>query len=387
VTLTSRLPMECARAAAPQFGVAKRWRDRYLDSLKLEKWKIGWRTMDYRRLGKSGLAVSPICLGTMMFGDQTDAREAARIVATARDTGVNFIDTADVYANGLSERIVGKLIRSDRDRWVLATKVGNAMQGRGEDPNRGGVGRKWIVRALDSSLSRLGADYVDIYYLHQDHLETPLEETIGALRDLIGAGKARYWGLSNFRGWRIAEAIRVAERVGAPAPVVVQPYYNAMNRVPEVEILPSCEYYELGVVPYSPLARGVLTGKYGVGEEPLQGTRAGRRDARMMETEFRPESLAMAQTIKGHSESRGMTAGQFAVNWVLNNATVTAVIAGPRTFEQWSDYVGALDHGFSAEDEAIVDALVPPGHPSTPGYSDPRYPFFGRKARTARAPD
>ena len=337
--------------------------------------------MEFRRLGRSGLAVSPICLGTMMFGDQTDAGEASRIVGNARDAGVNFIDTADVYANGLSERIVGRLIKPDRDRWVLASKVGNAMPNRGGDPNAGGLGRKWIVRALDSSLSRLGADYVDIYYLHLDDMATPLEETIGALRDLIRAGKARYWGLSNFRGWRIAEAIRVAERLGAPAPVVAQPYYNAMNRVPEVEVLPACDYHGLGVVPYSPLARGVLTGKYGLGSEPLRGTRAGRKDTRMMETEFRSESLAMAQTIKEHARKRGMSAGQFAVNWVLNNAIVTAVIAGPRTLEQWLDYVTALDHGFSAEDEALVDGLVAVGHPSTAGYSDPRYPIIGRNTK------
>ena len=243
--------------------------------------------MNYRRLGRSGLAVSPICLGTMMFGDRTDAGEASRIVGNAREAGVNFIDTADVYADGLSERIVGKLIAADRDRWVLATKVGNTMTARGWTPNRGGLGRKWIVQALDSSLRRLGTDYVDVYYLHRDDPKTPLEETIGALRDLIGAGKARYWGVSNFRGWRIADAIRVAGIVGAPAPVVAQPYYNALNRMPEVEVLPACDHYGLGVVPYSPLARGVLTGKYAVDAEPDRGTRAGRKDKRMMETEFR----------------------------------------------------------------------------------------------------
>lgn len=341
--------------------------------------------MEYRRLGRSGLNVSPICLGAMMFGDQTDAAEADRIVGGARDVGVNFIDTADVYAKGRSEQIVGKLIRSDRDRWILASKVGNPMSKHGADPNMAGLGRKWMVRALDSSLSRLGTDYLDIYYLHHDDLDTPMEETIGVLRDLIRAGKTRYWGLSNFRGWRIVEAIRVAERLGAPAPVVVQPYYNAMNRVPEVEVLPACDHYGLGVVPYSPLARGVLTGKYGVGEEPLAGTRAARNDPRMMETEFRRESLLMAKTIRAHAEKRGVSAGQFATNWVLNNAIVTAVIAGPRTFEQWLDYADALDHGFTAEDDEIIDKLVAVGHPSTPGYSDPRYPIIGRKARTAVA--
>ena len=338
--------------------------------------------MEYRRLGRSGLWVSPLCLGTMMFGDQTDENESERIVGSARDAGINFIDTADVYKTGASERIVGKLIKPDRDRWVLASKVGNAMAKRGEDPNRRGLGRKWLIRAIDDSLARLGTDYMDIYYLHRDDSDTPLAETVSALADVIAAGKARYWGLSNYRGWRIAEAIRIAEGLGAPRPVVVQPYYNAMNRMPEVEILPACAHHGLGVVPYSPLARGVLTGKYAPGAEPSEQTRAGRKDTRMKETEFRGESLVMAQQIKTHAERRGMTAGQFAVNWVLNHRTVTAVIAGPRTVAQWTEYLGALDHGFTAEDEALIDALVPAGHPSTPGFTDPSYPVTGRLARS-----
>jgi aryl-alcohol dehydrogenase (NADP+) len=338
--------------------------------------------MEYRRLGRSGLWVSPLCLGTMMFGDRTDENESERIVGSARDAGINFIDTADVYKTGASERIVGKLIRPDRDRWVLASKVGNPMAKRGEDPNRRGLGRKWILRAIDDSLARLGTDYVDIYYLHRDDLDTPLEETVAALADVVAAGKARYWGLSNYRGWRIAETIRIVESLSAPRPVVVQPYYNAMNRMPEVEVLPASAHHGLGVVPYSPLARGVLTGKYAPGAEPAKETRAGRNDTRIRETEFRAESLVMARQIKAHAEKRGMTAGQFAVNWVLNNRIVTAVIAGPRTVAQWTEYLGALDHRFAAEDEALIDALVPAGHPSTPGFTDPSYPVTGRLART-----
>jgi aryl-alcohol dehydrogenase (NADP+) len=164
--------------------------------------------------------------------------------------------------------------------------------------------------------------------------------------------------------------------------VVVQPYYNAMNRMPEVEVLPASAHHGLGVVPYSPLARGVLTGKYAPGAEPAKETRAGRNDTRIRETEFRAESLVMARQIKAHAEKRGMTAGQFAVNWVLNNRIVTAVIAGPRTVAQWTEYLGALDHRFAAEDEALIDALVPAGHPSTPGFTDPSYPVTGRLART-----
>jgi aryl-alcohol dehydrogenase-like predicted oxidoreductase len=331
--------------------------------------------MNYRQLGASGLKVSPLCLGTMMFGDRTDAAEAARIVAAAREAGVNFIDTADVYVKGESERITGKLIAEDRDRWILATKVGNAMS---DDPNCRGTGRKWILQAIDESLERLGTDYVDIYYLHRDIEATPLEETLLALADVIRSGKARHFGVSNFRGWRIAEVMHVCRALGLPKPIVCQPYYNAMNRQPENDILPACRHYGIGVVPYSPLARGVLTGKYVPGAAPPPESRVGRNEKRMMETEFRPESLAIAQTIKSHAEKKGMAAGHFAFNWVLANPAVASVIGGPRTLEQWNDYLAALGKPFDAEDEALVDSLVRPGHPSTPGYNDPAYPMRGR---------
>ena len=331
--------------------------------------------MEYRNLGRSGLKVSPLCIGTMTFGDRTDLAEAQRIVASAREAGINFIDTADVYTKGESERITGKLIASDRDRWVLATKVANPVS---DDPNRRGTSRKWILRAIDESLERLGTDYVDVYYLHRDFEATPLEESIGALADVIRAGKARYFGVSNFRGWRIAEVVRVCRELGAPAPIVCQPYYNAMNRQPEVEVLPACKHYGLGVAPYSPLARGVLVGKYKPGESPPDGTRAGRKDSRIMQTEFREESLRIAQALKAHAEKKGVTAGQFAFNWVLANPIVTSVIAGPRTLEQWTEYLGALGKTWTNEDEAIVDSFVRSGHPSTPGYNDPAYPLTGR---------
>ncbi|HSN19653.1 MAG TPA: aldo/keto reductase [Usitatibacter sp.] len=335
--------------------------------------------MEYRYLGCSGVKVSPLCLGTMMFGDRTDAAEAGRIVAAAREAGVNFIDTADVYTKGESERIVGKLIAADRDRWVLATKVGNAM---GEDPNRRGTGRKWIMTAIDASLARLGTDYVDLYYLHRDFEAIPLEETVQAMADLVRAGKIRHFGVSNYRGWRTAEVVNACIRLGLPRPVASQPYYNLLNRQPENEILPACAHHGLGVVPYSPIARGVLTGKYRPGAEPDASTRAGRKDRRMMETEFRAESLEIAQRIKAHAEAKGLSPGHFAINWVLNNRIVTSVIGGPRTLEQWNDYVAAIGRPFDAADEALVDSLVKSGHPSTPGYNDPSYPIRGRVPRT-----
>ena len=335
--------------------------------------------MEYRYLGTSGMKVSPLCLGTMMFGDRTDAAEAARIVAAAREAGVNFIDTADVYTKGASERITGPLIAKDRDRWVLATKVGNAM---GDDPNQRGTGRKWIMAAIDASLERLGTDYVDLYYLHRDFESIPLEETVQAMADLVRAGKVRYFGVSNYRGWRTAEIVNACIRLGLPKPVASQPYYNLLNRLPENEILPACAHHGLGVVPYSPIARGVLTGKYAPGAQPDPSTRAGRKDRRMMETEFRAESLEIAQKIKDHAQKKGLSPGHFAINWVLNNRIVTSVIGGPRTLEQWNDYVAAIGKPFDAEDEALVDTLVKMGHSSTPGYNDPSYPIRGRVPRT-----
>ena len=336
--------------------------------------------MDYRSLGRSGLKVSPLCLGAMMFGGQADAAASERIVALAREAGVNFIDTADQYNDGRSEEVTGRLIAASRDSWVLATKLANAM---GSGPNERGLSRKWVMQAAEASLKRLGTDYLDIYYLHKEDHSTPLEETVRAMGDLVRQGKIRYLGVSNHRSWRIAEICAIVDRLGIARPVVSQPYYNAMNRMPEVEQLPACAHYGIGIVPYSPLARGVLTAKYQPDVPPPTGTRAGRQDMRMMQTEWRPESLRLAQQIKSHAEARGITAAQFAVAWVLNNRLVTSVIAGPRTAEQWPDYVAALSYRFTAEDEALVDRLVPSGHPSTPGYNDPAYPIEGRVPRNA----
>jgi aryl-alcohol dehydrogenase (NADP+) len=338
--------------------------------------------MDYRNLGRSGLKVSPICLGTMMFGGPTDEALSARIMARAHEAGVNFIDTADVYNEGRSEEITGRAVNSHRCHWVLATKVANPT---GQGPNERGLSRRRIMEAAEASLRRLGTEWIDIYYVHKEDHATPLSETVRAMGDLVRQGKIRYFGVSNHRAWRVAEICRLCDDLGIDRPVVSQPYYNAMNRMPEVEHLPACDYYGLGVVPYSPLARGVLTGKYSPDVPPPEASRAGRQDSRMMQTEWRPESLQIAQDIKRHAEARGITAGQFAVGWVLNNRFVTSVIAGPRTEEQWDDYLKALDYRFTAEDEALVDSLVATGHPSTPGYNDPAYPVEGRAARTSSA--
>jgi aryl-alcohol dehydrogenase-like predicted oxidoreductase len=350
--------------------------------------------MKYRTLGTSPLVVSSICLGTMMFGDRTDAKEAADIVRAAQEAGINFIDTADVYSLGASERMLAPLIQSARHHWIVASKVGNSMAGPNEKRphNVSGYSRKWMAEALDASLARLQTDYLDLYYLHRD-FDTPpvgirsasgmapsLEEPVRAMGDAIRAGKVRAWGLSNFRGWRIAEVVRLCRELGVPLPAACQPYYNALNRMPEVEILPACLHYGIGVVPYSPVARGVLSGKYQPGVAPDSTSRAGRNDKRIMQTEFRAESLVIAQDVVAHAQSRGLTPTQWACAWVLANRTVTSVIAGPRTLSQWTEYFAAPDYRWTEGDEAFMESRVPTGHPSTPGYSDPAYPVIGRQA-------
>jgi aryl-alcohol dehydrogenase-like predicted oxidoreductase len=331
--------------------------------------------MEYRSLGVSGLKVSPLCLGSMMFGGATDEPTARRIVDRAREQGVNFVDSADGYNGGKAEEIVGRAICEHRSWWVLATKCANPT---GQGPNARGLSRRHVFDAVEGSLRRLGTDVIDLLYLHKEDHATPLAETVRALADLIRAGKIRYFGVSNYRSWRVAELCRLCDAAGIDRPAASQPLYNALNREPEVEHLPACGYFGLGVVPYSPLARGVLTGKYAPNVAPEPETRAGRRDRRMLESEWRVESLQIAQEIADHAQSKGVAPGAFAFAWVLHNRLVTSAIGGPRTEAQWEDYAAALSVRLGPDDEALVDRLVSPGHPSTPGYNDPQYPIEGR---------
>jgi aryl-alcohol dehydrogenase-like predicted oxidoreductase len=328
-------------------------------------------------LGRSGIRVSEICLGTMMFGWPTDAAEARRIIDHAADHGITFIDTADVYTDGRSEEITGAAIKARRDHWIVATKVGNVIGG-GKVIGSGGLNRRWVMRAIDGSLARLGLGEVDLYYVHRPDPAVMWEDVVQTFGDVLRSGKARAWGLSNVRAWQIADICRLADQMSVPRPVVLQPYYNAMNRQPETEVLPAARHYGLGVVPYSPIARGILSGKYLAGEAADPASRAGRGDKRMMESEWRAESIALAGRIKAHAEARGASSIDFAIRWVLNNAAISAVIAGPRTFEQWTSYLTYPRYIWTAEDERLVDTAVATGHPSTPGYNDPQYPIDGR---------
>lgn len=332
----------------------------------------------YRHLGRHGIKVHALTLGTMMFGGEADARTAQRITDKAFEQGVNSIDTANAYNGGASEEVVGQLIAARRHQWVLATKFGNPDP-HGKGPNNSGASRHTIIESVNASLKRLGTDYIDLFYLHREDHFTPVEETLRAFDDLLRAGKIRSYGLSNHRGWKLAEFSRTADLLGIERPAAAQPLYNLVNRQIEVEQLPAAEHYGIGVISYSPLARGVLTGKYTPGQAPAEGTRAGRNDRRIQQTEWRPESLALAQRVSDHARARGITPGQFALAWVLNNRLISSAIAGPRTEAQWDDYLPALEYRVTAEDEAFVDDLVPTGHSSTPGYNDPSHPFVGRK--------
>jgi len=329
--------------------------------------------LEKTRLGARGPEVSRLCLGAMMFGDQTDEGEAVEMIARYGEASGNFIDTADQYAGGASERVIGRAIAGQRDRWVIASKGGNSVTG---VPDSGGLSPLWLRQAIDQTLDRLGTDRIDLYYLHLDDEATPLEETVGAIGEMLAAGKIAGWGFSNFRAWKIAEMIRIADSLGIARPIAAQPYYHALYRLIEIDYLPACAHFGIGVVPYSPLARGLLTGKYNEGTP--EGSRAARGDTRMMETEFRPEAIEAARNIARYVEPSGRPMGGFALSWVLANRLISGVVIGPKTMTQLEDYLTLARTPYTAEDEAFMNQLIPSGSAAGYAYSDPRYPYRGR---------
>ena len=331
--------------------------------------------MKYRLLGRTGLQVSEICLGTMMFGGRTDEAHSIEIISKAIDSGINFIDTADIYNAGVSEEITGRAIAERRDQVILATKGRNAM---GEGVNDKGASRGYLMRALEESLRRLGTDHIDLYYVHSPDYDTPMEETLRALDDMVRSGKVRYIACSNFRAWYLALALGISDKNGLERFSCLQPLYNIVNRDIEVEVLPLCRDQQLGVVSYSGLARGILTGKYATFGEYPEGSRASLDDPRMVQAELREASSVVSQQSKEHCDGRGTPCSHFALAWCLANPILTSVIIGPRTMEQFDDNLGCLDVEWTDEDEAVVDALVPPGEHSGFGFQDAAYPITGR---------
>src|SRR4051794_36635225 len=289
--------------------------------------------MEHRFLGRTGVSVSRLCLGTMMFGawGNTDHEDSIRIIHAALDAGINFVDTADVYANGETEEIVGKALQSRRDDIVLATKAHFSM---GDDPNQAGNSRRWLVREVDNSLRRLQTDWIDLYQIHRWDHWTDLDETLGALTDLVRAGKVRYIGSSTFPPSVIVEAQWIAERRGRERFVTEQPPYSILARGIEAEVLPVCRQFGMGVIPWSPLAGGYLSGKYRR-DTTESGTRKNRIPARYDVTlPANQPKLEAAHALGDLADEAGITLPGLALAFVLRHPAVTAPIIGPRTMEQ-----------------------------------------------------
>lgn len=333
--------------------------------------------MPVQRLGRSGLVVSRLVLGTMNFGDRTGEADAARIIGAAAEAGVNFIDTADTYADGRSEEIVGRAIAADRQRWILATKVANRN---GPGLNDGGLSRRWLLHEVHQSLRRLRTDFIDILYLHVEDPDTPMEETVRALGQLQRDGAIRYFGVSNHSAWRIAALCALCDEEGIDRPIVLQPLYHALDRTAERELFPACRHFGLGVAAYSPTARGILSGKYRPDAPPPAESRVAVADKRILESAYRPEAVAAAASIANHAARRGIQPTAYAIAWVLANHYVTSCIIGPRTVQQWEAYLEALDVVWSPDDEKAVDEIVPRGGVAVPNMIDPKFPVAGRKA-------
>ncbi len=328
-------------------------------------------------LGRSGLQVSRLCLGTMMFGGRADEAASARITDRAIDAGVNFIDTADAYNGGRSEEILGRVLKDRRDRLVIASKLANPM---GADPNHRGLSPTWMLREVPQILKRLDTDRLDVLYLHKEDPNTPLEETARGLELLVRKGMVVHVGVSNHKAWRVAQLTRYCEEAGIGRPVVCQPLYHALNRTIETDLLPACADMNIAVYPYSPIARGVLTGKYAPGAAAPEGSRASTLDKRIMETEFHPDTLAAAARLADYAQARGTDLGALALAFVLANPMVAGAIVGPRTVEQLESYLATLDVTWTADDEAAFEAVVPKGSTAIQHFVDPQYPVEGRPA-------
>ena len=293
--------------------------------------------MEYRRLGRSGLKVSETCLGTMTFGHGTDDAEAERIVRTALDAGVTFFDTADGYSDGASETMLGRALGKRRRETVIATKVFNAM---GPGPNDSGMSRVHIMNAVEDSLRRLGTDYIDLYFIHHVDIQTPLEEMLRAFDDLVRQGKIRYTACSNYEAWRLMEALWLSDSKGLARFEAYQPQYSLVVRDIEEELVPACALKGLGMVVWSPLAGGYLSGKYRPGDRSVAGTRSAENWA-FSTRFFHPNHETILAELLAVASELGRSPAQVAVRWTLEQPMVTSAIVGARTAEQLSDTLGA----------------------------------------------
>ncbi len=313
--------------------------------------------MEYRSLGRTGVQVSEICLGTMMFGQKTDKAESIRMIDYALSSGVNFVDTANVYGGNESERIVGEALAAEgkRQNVILATKF---YFPQGKDANARGLSRRHLIEACDASLKRLRTDWIDLYQLHRPSADVPIDETLRALDDLIRAGKVRYIGCSMFPSWRTVESLWVAKELGLNRFVSEQPAYHMLDRTAEREVIPAAQSFGLAIIPWGPLCGGLLTGKYRRDQGDPQGRwQDGKDNMNREATLLAWDVIDLLRTI---AEEKRCSVSQVALAWCVAQAGVTAPIIGPRTFEQVEDNLAAVNVRLDPADFARIDALVPP---------------------------
>lgn len=322
--------------------------------------------MRYRPFGRTGVTVSELCLGAMMFGGATEEKESAAIIDAAIDAGVNFIDTANVYSRGRSEEVVGAALEANgqRDRIVLATKVHGVMDD--DDPNAKGNSRRHIIAQCEASLRRLRTDHVDLYQIHRPDPAVPVDETLRALDDLVRAGKVRYLGFSTFAAWQVVESIYVAKELGLNRVVCEQPPYHLLDRRIERELVPVAQTYGLALIPWSPLAGGFLTGKYARGAARPEGSRLARRQGPARE--YGDDAFDVLDVVNEIAVEKGCTPSQVALAWCAAQPAITSPIIGPRTMEQLEDNLGALDVELGEGEFARLDAVAQPGRAIVPYY-------------------
>ncbi len=330
--------------------------------------------MEYRSLGRAGLMVSELCLGCMNFGAATSAADGMHIIDRAIDAGINFLDTANVYGRGSSEIVVGKALQRNgkRQRIVLATKVHGQMDD--SDILTAGNNRRNIIQACEASLKRLQTDYIDLYQIHRPNSNVPIDETLRALDDLIRAGKVRYIGASTFPAWRILESFWVAKELGLNRFVSEQPPYHLLDRSIERELIPMAQTYGMAILPWSPLARGFLTGKYKRGQaipgDSRFGSDAGRGEAveRRAQQHFSDRAYDLLDKVIEFAQEKSCSPSQLALAWVISKPGVTSAIIGPRTMAHFLDNLGAIDVELSAADHAKLDLAAEPELATVPYY-------------------
>ncbi len=324
--------------------------------------------MELRTLGRTGVKVSNLCLGCMMFGGRTKPTNAFDIIDRALDNGINFLDTANVYSIGRSEEVAGEALKRNgkRESVVLATKVHGKM---GEGPNSMGNSRRHIIEQCEQSLRRLQTDYIDLYQIHRPQADIPIDETLRAMDDLVRSGKVRYLGTSTYGAWQLVESLWVSKELGLNRFVCEQPPYNLLDRRIERELLPMAQTYGFGVIPWSPLAGGLLTGKYQRDEAPAADTRFGTMaNNPIQQRRWNTAVFDVVEGLQPIAEEKGITLSQLSLAWCMQQPGITSPIIGPRTMEQLEDNLVATTVDITSEDRARIDAIIPPGRMVSPFY-------------------